>query len=112
MANLSWSEVKNRAIAFSRKWAGTSSESADKQTFWNEFFEVFGRERRTVASFEVAVTNIRGKYGFIDLLWRGVLLVEHKSEGKSLSAAESQAFAYVQDLARANRFDEIPRYII
>ena len=112
MPNISWNEVRDRAIAFSRRWADEASEAAGKQTFWNEFFAVFGRERRTVASFEVAVRNLRGDYNYIDLLWRGMLLVEHKSAGKSLAAAESQAFAYIEDLARESRFDEIPRFVI
>ena len=112
MPNISWNEVRDRAIAFSRRWADEASEAAGKQTFWNEFFNVFGRDRRTVASFEVAVRNLRGDYNYIDLLWRGILLVEHKSAGKSLAAAESQAFAYIEDLAREGRFDEIPRFVI
>jgi len=112
MTNLSWSEVRDRSIAFSRKWSDERRESEGKQTFWNEFFAVFGRERRTVASFEVAVRNLQGKFNYIDLLWRGVLLVEHKSAGKPLAAAESQAFAYIQDLAREGRHDEAPRYVI
>ncbi len=112
MPNISWNEVRDRAIAFSRGWAESASEHADKQTFWNEFFAVFGRERRTVASFEVAVKSLHGTYKYIDLLWRGVLLVEHKTRGKSLTAAESQAFAYIEDLAREGRFDEIPRFVI
>jgi len=97
MPNLSWNDVRDRAIAFSTSWANATSESADKQTFWNDFFQVFGRDRRTVASFEVAVRNIQGKYNFIDLLWNGVLLVEHKSAGKSLAAAESQAAQVLAD---------------
>jgi hypothetical protein len=112
MPNISWNEVRDRAITFSRRWADEASEAAGKQTFWNEFFAVFGRDRRTVASFEVAVRNLRGDYNYIDLLWRGMLLVEHKSAGKSLAAAESQAFAYIADLARESRFDEIPRFVI
>jgi hypothetical protein len=112
MQTLSWTEVSSRARDFASKWANETSESSGKQSFWNDFFEVFGRNRRTVAAFEVAVQSIRGTKNFIDLLWRGVLLVEHKSRGKNLSIAESQAFEYVQDLAREQRFDEIPRYII
>ena len=57
MAAISWNEVRDLAIKFSRAWAGAASERADKQTFWNEFFEVFGVRRRTVASFEEPVTN-------------------------------------------------------
>lgn len=112
MPQLSWSEVRDRALAFSRRWAGEASEAGGKQTFWNEFFAIFGRDRRTVAAFEVAVRNLGGHYDFIDLLWRGMLLVEHKSFGKSLDAAESQAFEYIQSLASDGRFDEIPRYVI
>ncbi|MBL9152483.1 MAG: hypothetical protein JNK37_08365 [Verrucomicrobiales bacterium] len=49
---LSWNEIKHRAIKFSREWRGTTSEKSERQTFWNEFFEVFGRQRRTLAAFE------------------------------------------------------------
>src|SRR5665213_1485379 len=112
MPDISWNEVRDRSIAFSRRWVGVANEAAEKQTSRNEFFSVFGRDRRTVASFEVAVRNVRDRYNHIDLLWTGVLLVEHKTAGKNLSAAESQAFAYIQDLAREQRFDEIPRFVV
>jgi hypothetical protein len=109
---LSWNEIRHRAIAFSNEWTGVTSERAEKQTFWNEFFNVFGIRRRVVASFEEPVKKISGEYGYIDLFWPGVVLVEHKSFGKDLGKAESQAFRYVQDLAREGRTDEIPRYVI
>jgi hypothetical protein len=109
---LSWNEIRHRAIAFSKEWAGEKSEQAEKQTYWNEFFNVFGIRRRVVASFEDPVKNIAGQYGYIDLFWPRVLLVEHKSLGKDLGKAESQAFRYIQDLVRAGRNNEIPRYVI
>ena len=112
MPGLSWNEIRARATAFSREWASASREQADKQTFWNEFFEVFGIPRRTVASFEEPVRRLRGTYGFIDLLWKGKLLIEHKTAGASLEAAETQAFDYIQDLQTVSRGDEIPRYIL
>ena len=96
-------------FSFSREWAGTAREQAEKQTFWNEFFEVFGIRRRVVATFEEPVKNLSGDYGYIDLFWRSVLLVEHKSFGKDLGKAESQAFRYIQDLIRGGRVDEVPR---
>jgi len=40
------------------------------------------------------------------------VLIEHKSRGENLDKAESQAFRYIQDLAREGRLDEIPRYVI
>jgi hypothetical protein len=109
---LSWNEIRHRAIAFSKEWMGATREQADKQIFWNEFFKVFGVARRAVASFEEPVKSISGDYGYIDLFWPGKVLVEHKSRGKDLSKAESQAFRYIQDLAREGRTDEIPRYVI
>ena len=109
---LSWNEIRRLAIAFLKEWSGVKSEQAEKQTFWNEFFNVFGIRRRVVATFEEPVKKISGSYGFIDLFWPGVVLVEHKSLGEDLGKAESQAFRYIQDLAREGRTNEIPRYVI
>ncbi|MFZ3217688.1 MAG: DNA methyltransferase [Candidatus Acidiferrales bacterium] len=109
---LSWNEIRHRAIAFSREWTGVKSEQAEKQTFWNEFFNVFGIRRRVVASFEEPVKKISGDSGYIDLFWPGIVLVEHKSLGGDLGKAESQAFRYIRDLANDGRMDEIPRYVI
>ena len=67
---ISWNEIRHNAIHFSREWAGAKSETAEKQTFWNEFFEVFGIRRRVVASFEEPVRKLSGDHGFIDLFWR------------------------------------------
>ncbi|HZM02918.1 MAG TPA: DNA methyltransferase, partial [Candidatus Saccharimonadales bacterium] len=109
---LSWNEIRHNAIQFANEWKGATSERAEKQTFWNEFFQVFGVKRRVVASFEEPVKKISGDYGYIDLFWPGVVLVEHKSFGANLGKAESQAFEYVRHLAHEKRIDEIPRYII
>ena len=87
---LSWNEIRHNAIRFARDWEGVKRENAEKQTFWNEFFEVFGVKRRVVASFEEPVRKISGKYGHIDLFWRKILLVEHKSSGQDLGKAGSQ----------------------
>src|SRR5437762_6629464 len=81
---LAWNEIRHRAIKFAHEWAAALSESADKQTFWNEFFDVFGVARKTVASFESPVKKVSGHDGSIDLFWKGILLVEHKSRGGNL----------------------------
>ena len=78
---LSWNEIKSRAIQFSKEWEGETRERAEKDSFWNDFFKVFGISRRRVASFEKAVKKLNNKQGFIDLFWKGTLLVEHKSKG-------------------------------
>ena len=112
MPKLSWNEVRDRAIRFSRAWADAASERADKQTFYNEFFEVFGIRRALVAVFEANVRNIHGNTSAIDLLWGGKLIAEHKSRGQSLEKAQSQAFRYIEDLANNGRFDELPRFVL
>ncbi|MFZ4683758.1 MAG: type IIL restriction-modification enzyme MmeI, partial [Terrimicrobiaceae bacterium] len=112
MPHLSWTEVRERAIRFSRTWTDATSERADKQTFWNEFFDVFGLRRASLASFEANVRNLKGHTSAIDLLWKGKLLVEHKSFGEDLSIAKTQAFTYIEDLTRENRWDELPRFVL
>jgi len=112
MPHLSWSEVRDRAIRFSRNWGDATSERADKQTFYNEFFDVFGIRRASVAAFEANVRNLQGNVNAIDLLWRGKLIVEHKSRGEKLSQAETQAFGYIEDLTREDRGEEVPRFVL
>ena len=48
---LSWNEIRNRAHEFSKRWEDETSERAEAQSFWNDFFGVFGIERRRVAIF-------------------------------------------------------------
>jgi hypothetical protein len=109
---ISWNEIRQNAIRFSREWAGAQREDAEAKSFWDEFFPVFGVRRRLLATFEEPVRKINGQYGYIDLFWRGVMLAEHKSLGKSLDKAESQAFNYIQDIAREHRHADLPRYVI
>ena len=98
MPRLSQTEIRNNAIAFVHEWKDETRERGEAQTFWNEFLEIFGIKRRRVAIFEKAVPKHNEQQGSIDLFWRGVLLVEHKSRGKSLDKALSQAFEYVENL--------------
>jgi hypothetical protein len=76
---LSWNEIKTRAHAFSKEWRDVSSEEAEAKSFWDGLFNVFGISRRRVASFEEPVKKLGDKQGFIDLFWKGVLVVENKS---------------------------------
>lgn len=105
---LSWNEIKSRAIEFSKEWEGESRERAEKDSFWNDFFNVFGISRRRVASFEKAVKKLNNKQGFIDLFWNGTLLIEHKSKGKDLGKALDQALDYFPGLKE----HELPKYIL
>lgn len=97
-----------RAAAFADDWRDARYEKGETQSFYNELFEVFGMKRRRVASFEEPVKLLANKRGFIDLFWKGVLLVEQKSAGRSLTPAKTQALAYFPGLKEA----ELPRYIL
>jgi hypothetical protein len=105
---LSWNDIRNNALEFSREWADETSEDAEAKSFWDAFFNVFGVSRRRVASFEKPVKKSDGKGGFIDLLWKGVLLVEHKSRGKDLDRAFHQATDYFYGLKER----DLPRYVL
>lgn len=105
---LSWNEIRDRAARFAKDWAGVTSEQAEAQSFWNDFLQVFGVDRRRVAVFEKKVAKFSGKPGRIDLFWPGVLLAEHKSAGKDLDAAFDQATDYFAQLKPR----EVPRYVI
>ncbi len=109
---LSWNEIRQRAITFAREWSAASRERSEAQTFWNEFFEVFGVRRRIVAAFEEPVRNLTGAHDFIDLFWRGKLIAEHKSRGGNLAKAQTQALGYIQSLQTQGRGEEVPRYIL
>jgi hypothetical protein len=105
---LSWNEIRVRAAAFSDEWKDASYEKGETQSFYNDFFEVFGVKRRRVASFEEPVKLLGNKRGFIDLFWKGVLLVEQKSAGRRLNPAKTQALGYFPGL----KDTELPRYIL
>jgi hypothetical protein len=105
---LSWNEIKGRALAFSREWEYETSEDAEAKSFWDGFFNVFGVTRRRIASFEYPVKKDDGKQGFIDLLWKGVLLVEHKSRGRDLDRAAKQATDYFPGLKER----DLPQYVL
>lgn len=105
---LSWNEIRDRAVAFVREWESESSEDAEAKSFWDAFFQVFGVNRRRLASFEHNVKKAGGKQGFIDLFWPGMLIAEHKSRGKSLDSAFTQATDYFPGL----KDGELPRYIL
>ncbi len=113
-----WTEISNRAEQFSNKWhdrlveeGADFLEIANTQTFYDEFFEIFGRDRSSVANYEERV-RLKGREGRypkrIDLLWPDVLLIEQKAPNKSLDDAYEQAMEYVENLCKSKR----PRYIM
>ncbi len=108
MQPLPWNDIKTNELAFSRDWQHAESEDADAKSFWDEFFAVFGIKRRRVATFETRVKKLEGKDRYIDLLWKGNLLIEHKSRGKNLDRAHTQATDYFAGLKEYG----LPQYIL
>ena len=106
---LQWHEIRARAALFSEQHKHDHYEKGQTQTFYNEFFGVFGVDRKQVAVYEQRVKNLPGdRRGFIDLFMPGTLIVEQKSAGLDLRVANDQALDYYQGLPEGIR----PRYIL
>ncbi len=105
---LSWNEIRARAAAFAESWKHAAYEKGETQSFYNDFFEVFGKRRREVARYEQHVSKLDNRAGFVDLFWPGVLIVEQKSAGRDLGKAYDQAGEYFDALAERER----PRFIL
>lgn len=106
--HLSWNEIRARAAGFAAEWKGAHYEKGETQSFYNDFFNVFGIKRRRVATFKEPVKKLGGKQGFIDLFWKGMLLVEQKSAGRDLKPAKDQALDYFPGLKE----EELPRFVL
>lgn len=105
---LSWNEIKERAVSFSKEWENDFNEDAEAKSFMDAFFNVFGVPRRRVASFEINVKKENGRQGFIDLLWKGNMLIEFKSRGRDLDKAHTQAKDYFPGI----KDEDLPKYIL
>lgn len=105
---LSWNEIRERAIAFSKKWADATDENAEAKPFLIDFFNIFGVSDRRVNKFEYKVPKRSGGNGYIDMLWKGNILIEMKSRGKDLYKAYQQASEYFDGLKEY----DLPKYIL
>jgi len=108
-ATLSWNEMRDRAYAFVREWKDETSEKAEAQSFWTEWFDIFGLKRRGTIAFEQAAKReSTGGHGWLDAFWPKHLAIEHKSAGKSLEEAIDQAVDYLASIAQS----DWPRYVM
>ncbi|WP_231465333.1 DNA methyltransferase [Pedobacter sp. Leaf132] len=105
---LSWNEIKDRAVAFSKEWEDTYNEDADAKPFLEAFFNIFGITRKRVGTFEHRVKKLNEADGYIDLLWKGTILIEMKTKGKNLDKAFIQAKDYIHGIKE----HELPKYIL
>ena len=105
---LSWSEIEDRAIAFSARWRNCSGDERQYgQSFEKDFVQVFGVDWLE-GLHEYQLHLLDGSIAYVDYLLPGKLLIEMKSRGRSLATAYSQAMAYV----RALRPEEVPALVM
>ena len=105
---LSWNEIRARAARFAEDWKDAKYERGEAQSFYNDFFEIFGVKRRSVAYYEERVKKLGGENGRIDLFWPAVLIVEQKSAGGNLVRAREQALEYFPGI----KPKEVPRFVL
>ena len=93
---------RHAASEFVNKWAGTTDEQQYSQMFWTEFFrEILNVKDLKAAGIEFekkVISSTKGTTTRIDVFWKDMFLVEQKSAGKDLDAAEEQALQYVKSL--------------
>lgn len=108
--SLTLNEIRKRAAAFSTSWTEVpGDERQHAQSFVRELLNVYGVSEARAAFYEHRVKRTStGNRGYIDALIPGLLVVEMKSEGKDLAAAEQQALDYIDDLPDP----ELPRWIL
>ena len=105
---LGWDEIARRAKAFAEDWKDAHYEKGETQSFYNDFFEIFGIKRRTVAIYEQRVKLLNDRHGFIDLFWPRTLLIEQKSGRLDLRKAQGQALDYVEGIPPS----EQPQFVL
>lgn len=100
--------MQEKAEIFVEEHKDDYYEKGQAIIFWRDFLDIFGVKTKDVAQFEFNVKDVDNKDNFIDLFWKGNLVVEHKSRGKNLDSAFEQALGYTELLSA----DEKPNYII
>ncbi|MGD8168561.1 class I SAM-dependent DNA methyltransferase [Herbiconiux sp. P16] len=108
--SMSMNEIRTRAARFSRDWKHEpGDERQQAQSFVRDLLGVYGITQTRAAFYEKRVKrSSTGSRGYIDALIPGVALIEMKSAGKDLAAAEQQALDYVDDLPDP----EVPRWVL
>lgn len=103
------SDIRNRAGAFVADWRDAEGyEKGEAQEFVRGLLRCFGISGRTAAVYEKrARRSSTGQHGFIDALISGTVVIEMKSAGRDLVAAEQQALDYLDSLTENERPDYI-----
>lgn len=109
MSKITPNEMRLRANKFVKEWKNETREEAESQSFWTDFFNIFGVDRRKVEIFEEPATRLGNKQGGkIDLFWEANVIIEHKSAGKDLDQAIRQAEEYLHYIEE----EKFPNYVL
>src|SRR5690625_435652 len=103
------SDIRSRAGSFVAEWRDAEGyERGEAQSFVRDLLQVFGITRSAAAVYEKRAQRAStGQRGYIDALISGTALVEMKSAGEDLIAAEAQALDYMESLTENERPDHI-----
>lgn len=105
-------EIRQALIAFAERWRGyRGSERAEAQTFLNELFVCYGRDRRdSGARFEDAHSSA----GIMDLHLPGTAIIEMKAPGEAgrLARHREQALNYWRHSADVTTERPAPDYVV
>jgi hypothetical protein len=89
---------RSAAAAFADKWKSLTDEKQHARGFWSDFFRsLCGVDDEELAGIEYekrVKSTISGNQEYIDVYWKNVALIEHKSAGENLDKAELQARGY------------------
>ncbi len=106
---LDWKDIKKSADQFALRYKDAKKEESFKQSFWIDFFKIFGVDAIQVGTFEYYVKKLGVEAGQIDYFWPGKVVIEHKSAGKDLNKAYDQAMDYLLGIRDSIEF---PKYVI
>lgn len=108
--SLSMNEIRTRATQLIRDWQDEpGDERQQSQSYVRDLLGVYGITQTRAAFYEKRVNrSSTGSHGYIDALIPGLLLIEMKSAGKDLVAAEKQALDYIDGLPDP----EVPRWVL
>ncbi len=103
--------LHDKADKFSKQFENAKYESGEAQKFINGLCDVYGISPLHSVFFEERVEKDSGKgINRIDALFKGLLLVEMKSAGKSLEKAYEQTKGYIEKLKKLP--EAAPRYVL
>jgi len=107
---LSLNDIRRRCGKFVADWSSEPGEERQQaQSFVRDLLGAYGITKTKAALYEHRARRAStGRHGYIDALIPGLCLIEMKSAGEDLDAAEGQALDYIDSLPEV----EVPRWVV